>query len=175
MYKEDDMDKYKLTKETMVVAGVKLYRIKALKSFGDVEEGSFGGFVESTQNLSQEGTCWINDNACVMDDARVQDSARLFDNAFAGGSATIKDNSLLLNKAVVTDSATIAHYAVVANVATISGKALVCDKAIVKDHARVQGFSVVKDNANVTGFVSIGGFFVAIENTIIDRRKNGVV
>ena len=29
----------------------------------DVHQGDLGGFVESERNLSQEGSCWIYDNA----------------------------------------------------------------------------------------------------------------
>lgn len=49
----------------------KLYRIKALKDFHNVKEGEFGGYIESEQNLSQEGDAWVCGNARVSGDARV--------------------------------------------------------------------------------------------------------
>ena len=64
--------RYDLSKE---VNGKTLYRIQALKSFNDVKEGEIGGYVESEDNLSQEGNCWIYDDACVFDNARIEDSA----------------------------------------------------------------------------------------------------
>ena len=36
-----------------------LYRIEALKDFGSVKAGAWGGFIESEYNLSQDGNCWI--------------------------------------------------------------------------------------------------------------------
>lgn len=60
------MKKYELMKEhALKFDGKTLYRIKALKSFGNVKEGNEGGYVESEANLSHEGNCWIDDNATV--------------------------------------------------------------------------------------------------------------
>lgn len=53
------MKKYELTNETIEYKGKKLYRIKALIDFGNVEKGARGGFVEKEENLS------MSDNAQV--------------------------------------------------------------------------------------------------------------
>lgn len=50
------LKKYELTSESVCFSGYTLYRIKALKSFEDVKEGDLGGFIESENNLSQNGT-----------------------------------------------------------------------------------------------------------------------
>ena len=58
------MKKFELTAETKITAyGKKLFRIKALISFGSVEEGETGGWVEKEDNLSQSGNAWVFDNA----------------------------------------------------------------------------------------------------------------
>lgn len=57
------MKKYKLTTESIESLGYTLYRIKALKDFGDVEKGDKGGFIEKEDNLSQEDDCWVYGNA----------------------------------------------------------------------------------------------------------------
>lgn len=49
------MEKYEITSETKVIAGVVLHRIKALKSFGNIKIGDLGGWIESEINLSQCG------------------------------------------------------------------------------------------------------------------------
>jgi hypothetical protein len=48
-----------------------LYRVVALKDFGNVKAGDIGGWVESEHNLSQEGDCWVYGDAYVCDDAQV--------------------------------------------------------------------------------------------------------
>ncbi|MDE5977041.1 MAG: hypothetical protein K2G70_01045 [Turicibacter sp.] len=34
-----------------------LYRIRALRDFGDVKQGDVGGYIEKEENLSHEGYC----------------------------------------------------------------------------------------------------------------------
>ena len=63
--------KYKLTEETLKVYDKTLYRIEAVKEFADVKKGDKGGWVESENNLSQDGNCWIYDNAKVLGEAKV--------------------------------------------------------------------------------------------------------
>ena len=68
--------KYELDKKDfIVVEGVKLYRVVALRAFGDVEAGERGGFVESTRHLSQSGNCWVAGRACVRERGRVSKNA----------------------------------------------------------------------------------------------------
>ena len=66
--------KYELTdiRQSVSISGESLYRIKALKEFVNettgvvIEKGQLGGFVQSEKNLSQYGTCWIDDSARVL-------------------------------------------------------------------------------------------------------------
>ena len=73
--------KYRLTDETIEVDGVTLYRIEALKTFGDVKSGDKGGYIQQEKNLSQERYCWVFDNAMVYDNAEVYDNAMVFGDA----------------------------------------------------------------------------------------------
>lgn len=55
------MKKFELTDEFVTnVFGHKLFRIKALVAFGDVEKGELGGFIEKEDNLSHD------DNSAVL-------------------------------------------------------------------------------------------------------------
>ena len=63
--------KYKLTDETREWGGRILHRIEALKDFGNVKAGDKGGWIEKDDNISQDGDCWVYDDACVCGDARV--------------------------------------------------------------------------------------------------------
>ena len=65
------MKKYELTAEFIEKWGKKLFRIKALISFGSVEAGELGGYVEKEDNLAQDGDAWVYGNARVYGDARV--------------------------------------------------------------------------------------------------------
>lgn len=74
------MNKYELTDETLEHNGHTLHRIKALKDFGDVKKGDLGGWIESEDNLSQEGDCWIYNDAKVY--GKVFGNAQVYGNAF---------------------------------------------------------------------------------------------
>ena len=53
------MKKFELTTESKInIFGKKLFRIKALISFGNVREGDTGGWVEKEENLSHSGNAW---------------------------------------------------------------------------------------------------------------------
>lgn len=57
--------KYKMVPEE----GTMLFRIVALRSFGNVEAGSKGGLIEKEGNLSQDGNAWICGDAKVCGNA----------------------------------------------------------------------------------------------------------
>ena len=69
--------KYKLTDETIQHRGITLYRIEALRDFGNIKKGEKGGFIGSEVNLSQYGDCWVYGNANVCGDAEVCDNAEV--------------------------------------------------------------------------------------------------
>nr|DAP85657.1 MAG TPA: Putative transferase, nesg, ydcK, Structural Genomics.38A [Caudoviricetes sp.] len=71
------MKKFELTAESKInIFGKKLFRIKALISFGDVKEGETGGWVEKEENLEQSyGDAWVSGNAEVYGNARVSGNA----------------------------------------------------------------------------------------------------
>ena len=58
-----------------------LFRIKALRGFGDVEVGDVGGYVASEYNLSHDGDAWVSGYARVYEDAQVSGYARVYGNA----------------------------------------------------------------------------------------------
>ena len=99
--------KYKLTDECITIGDKKLYRIESLKDFAFIKKGDKGGFVESEENLSQVGSCWIyNDtkvcgNAWVFGNAKVCGNAKVYGNACVFGDAEIYDNVRVYGNAEV--------------------------------------------------------------------------
>ena len=90
-------DKYELTKETKVILGKTLHRIKALKSFGIVLKGELGGFIESASNLSVYDNAGVSGNAWASGDAQVY------------GGISISESWHLLNLIGFTYSVTITY------------------------------------------------------------------
>ena len=89
----EKLRKYVLTDETMKHLCYTLHRIKAVRSFGNVQEGKLGGWVESEENLSQEGNCWVDGDAQVSSNAWVYGDARVYGNAQVYGDARVSSNN----------------------------------------------------------------------------------
>ena len=83
------MKKYELTEETVTVYGKTLYRIRAVRDFGSVKTGEFGGYIEKEENLSHFDNAWVFGNARVCGDAKVYGNARVYDDAWVSGNAEV--------------------------------------------------------------------------------------
>ena len=153
--------KYKLTDETINLNGVTLYRIEALKYFGEIKKGDKGGFIESENNLAHEGDAWVSDNAHVYGNARVFDNSQVYDNAFVSGYAQVYGDAFVYGNAWLYDNTRVCGYARVADNARVYGDANVCDdssvfgSACVYDNARVYGDALVRGYACVCGDAEI--------------------
>jgi len=132
------MKKFELTSEFVTnVFGKKLFRIKALIAFGNVEKGELGGFIEKEDNLSHSGNAWVSSNAWVSGNARVYDNAWVSSNARVSGDARVYGNARVSGDARVYGNARVYDNAWVSSNARVSGDARVyCDA----DYAVVTGF-----------------------------------
>ena len=134
------MKKYRLTEETKVINGHTLHRIEALKDFGSVKKGELGGWIEKEDNLSQNGKCWI------CDEAKVYGNAKVFDDAWIYGEAEVYDNAKVHGYAHVFGNAR------VYDTADVYGDNEVLGNAQVYGNAKVYGCDVwIYDNAKVHG------------------------
>ena len=117
------MKKYELTEETVTVYGKTLYRIRAVRDFGSVKTGEFGGYIEKEENLSHFGNAWVSGNAWVFDNARVYDNAWVFGNAWVFDNARVYDDTWVYGNARVYDNAWVFGNAKVYGDAWVSGNA----------------------------------------------------
>ena len=101
------MKKFELTAESKInIFGKKLFRIKALISFGDVEEGETGGWIEKEENLEQSsGDAWVYGDAEVSGNARVSGNAWVYGNARVSGNAEVYGNARVSGNAEVSGNA----------------------------------------------------------------------
>lgn len=105
-----------------------LHRIQALTKANErVEAGDLGGYVETLHNLSQEGSCWVHDNAICCEQAVVEKDAQLFDGTCARESALVTGDAVMFDSAVA-----------VGNCCVRSGE--------LKEQARVAGNAVVGES-----------------------------
>lgn len=145
---------YDRTKE---VNGRTLYRIQALKSFNDVKEGEFGGYIESEENLSQKGKCWIYDNACVFDKAVVENNARIGDKALVYDNAIVKDKVQVYDNAMVYGNAELYGNAVVHDNGKIYDYAKIYDRVRVYHDAKVYGHAIIHAKSDICNTAEVCG------------------
>ena len=158
------LNKYELAKDySITIMGRTLHRIHALKSFGNVKKGDLGGWVESEENLSQEGECWIYDDAMIFENARVSDDASVRDRVRVYGNAKISGKAFLSRFAKVYGDAQVSHVAMIGGHACIydyakiyesphiGESATVCGRASVHGIARIFGTAKIRGNAVVGG------------------------
>lgn len=168
MAKKENTKKFELVENlTLYHNGGLLYRIRALKNFGDVKKGDIGGWVESEKNLSQKGLCWIYDDAKVSDKARVSENARVMDlavvdsNARVHGTAGICDISHVTDYATVRGNSIVRDKSCVMEFGLVDDHAFVFDRATVSGHAQVVGFARICDDTRVTsGSIVSGNSFI---------------
>ena len=88
------MKKFELTAEFVTnVFGKKLFRVKALVAFCDVEKGELGGFIEKEDNLSHDGNAWVSGDAQVFGNAQVSGDAWVYGDAWVSGNAQVSGNA----------------------------------------------------------------------------------
>lgn len=110
--------KYKLTEEIKRVGGITLSRIYALKDFSNVKAGDLGGWVESEDNLSQYGNCWVYDNASVFGYASVFGDAVVYGDAKVSGNARVSGDARVCGDARVSSRK---HFIVIESIGSEDG------------------------------------------------------
>lgn len=133
----------------------RLYRIQALRDFGDVKKGDLGGYIQTQKNLSHSGNCWIYDKAIAGDDSKVKDNAKVMDGAIVSGAAVVSKNAVLTDGTRVASSAIVTDNAVV-KFTDIYGENVIKDNAVL-NHGEIWGNLVVSGNAKLSGgFIFFG-------------------
>lgn len=155
------MKRYELTYTRQDNDDTTLYRIRACVSFDTaykhVEASAWGGWIASEDNLPQDATAWVDNEAVVRDRAMVTGRAHVAGQARISADAIIDEDALVKDKAVVTDRAIIRGAARVENYARIEDSALVFERAHIWDCALVNGEAHVGGRALVNGDAHVGG------------------
>ena len=107
---------YKKTwKYILIHAYGPFFRPKALKSFGDVEEGDISkGFMRGYYNLSQFGDCWVYGHSIIEDNAQISENAKVF-SAIVCGNSLISGNAQIMKGAEVRGNSKISGNTIIPN------------------------------------------------------------
>ena len=150
--------KYELVKDIKIVFdGHTLYRIRALRDFNDVKKGDLGGYIEKEDNLSQDGNCWVYDDAMVIRDARICDNARIYDRVIVNGLARVFGDAIVSDDAKVFDNAVLKDHAEIFDNAEIYGNSMVSGSAKVFDYVRICDNTTVEGKSTISGKAKVHG------------------
>ena len=164
-----------LTNDTIEINGNTLYRIRALLDFVDVKAGDLGGYIQSEDNLSHEGDCWVYGNATVCENARVYGNAHIYDNVWVYCNARVHGN------ARVHEFASVAGNAEICGEAEIYGNARIIDIVEIYSNAQVYGDACISGNIELGGnpyiksnndFINIGPIGSRDDYTTFYRTKD---
>lgn len=151
-------------------------RIQALINIPrfNVKRGDIGGYVTSRNILSQEGDCWIADDAIVYGRVKVKDNAYIAKNAqiIAGAdkvSINIQDN------VIITDNAKIYRtndggnwHSFIQGMTRIRDNAKLNDPRYVKDSITVRGNAIILE-ADISGVSEISGSAKILSGCVISN------
>ena len=161
------MKKYEIT-DIAHPDNPKLHRIRSLIDLcDDVQKGTLGGYVESYDNLDQEGCAWIFEDAIACENAVVCGDAILTDHAVAKGNAYVGKNATVTGDATVQDDAIVCS-------GVVMGKSCVCGYAVIRQDEQTLCAPTVDGSARIYGEISgnvvCRGNAVVLPGTKLDNR-----
>ena len=125
-----------------------LHRIRAVTDLTeDVLKGMLGGYVESYDNLDQDGRAWIAADAIACENAVVCGDAVLTDHAVARGNAYVGKNAMMTGHAIAQDDAAICS-------GLLTGESCVCGYAVIRQDEQTLCAPIIDGSARVYGEIS---------------------
>ena len=145
-----------------------LHRIRAMQDLTEeVLAGMLGGYVESYDNLSQDGLAWIEEDAIACENSCVCGDAILTDHAVAKGCAYVGKSATVAGEATVQDDAIVCG-------GVVMGKSCVCGFAVIRQDEQTLCAPIIDGNARVYGEISgnvvCRGDAVVLPGTKLDNR-----
>ena len=143
------------------------FRLVATKEFwcGDyfVNRGSNGGLVDSPDNLSQDGSCWITKDACVYGNARIEGDALITDRAIVCADAIVRGQSIISDDCQVCGKSIVDGDSVVAGSIELVGVKL--DGAMIK-------FCTKNGKIHINKYNQPNDLIIGIKTVVYGGRNN---
>ena len=145
-------------------------RVKALKNFGTIKKGSLGGIIDSYDNLSQQGNCWVYKNARIKDKALVTHNARVMGYSIVHDHAVVSDETKLSGRVKIGGYTTVYESIAISGSFSANGYTYFCgyEKLDYNDDV------MITDNE----IISVKHTFMDITKQIIDvnvKRQSALI
>lgn len=150
-----------------------LHRIRALKDVREgVKAGTLGGYVQSADNLSQDGAAWIADDAICCEDALVAGDACLTEEAIAKGGALVSGDADVGGKCMIQDQAIVMSGVLKFDI-QVCGEGRVLRSRVTNASPWLQG--CLRIYGTVSGKVEIYGSQVILPGMTIDNPTEDLI
>lgn len=171
---------------------IRFYQLVALVDIPlhNVKAGDLGGYVTARNALSHEGSCWIGEQAQVIDGVKVQGDAYVGGNVFIynpyGYPLVIKDEARVQGNATVAltiDESGSRQISPTSFGTTIGGKAIISGSVLAINVQEISGFAkisgnaqiydakIISGNADISGDVEINEFVKILGDTRISGKS----
>lgn len=125
---------------------ITVYRIRALRPVGlRARKNDLGGYVQSLDNLSQEGDAWLADEACATGNSRIW------------GQAWVGENAILRDQAWAFEDACVYGHGALGGATRVFGQSRVYGNTIVAGDTLISGHAIIRDHAHVLGRCWVSG------------------
>lgn len=160
-----------------------LYPVRAVRDFNGVHAGDIGGYVESEDNLSQDGNCWIYGKSKVYGTSVVTGDATVHNsdiyNSVIADAAHVHDSSvrdsMVLKSALVHERSVVRNHCIITDEARVASGSTVADYASMKDYSLVRRGSSVS-NSRLNGDTGVTSSIVVLtELTDSDIRDSTII
>lgn len=174
------MRKYVFEHTPVVIDGVSYRRIRANVDipFHGVHKGDIGGLIESEENLSHNGFCWVGRDARVSGGSKVTGAALVSGHAIiAGGSnitgsAKVSGNARVYNSKI-SDSVMVFSDSTVQG-STIRGGVKIHGSAAITD-SEISGIPNIADRSCISGvsmIAEVGGYFLILGKSSDEEEED---
>ena len=110
--------------DTICSCKTQVFRIKALRDFGNVRKGDLGGYIVSEDCLAHRGNCWVGPDAIILNNCSVKDDALVTGDVLVVGNVHIGGNAKIMAPAGFYD---VGHIAISSKSAIF-----ICEDALIK-------------------------------------------
>lgn len=129
------------------------FRPRALRDIPEagVKVGDLGGYMESSDNLSHSGRCWIGPDVQMMDYSYVGGDAIIT------GSVWMSDYARVYGDSRIKGTAWLSGHSKIYGNATVYGTLWLSEHALIYDEAQIHGCAWIKGRSKVCGDVVLKG------------------
>ena len=169
--------KYELTNISMEFGIKTLYRIRALKDFSDVKRGELGGWVSSEDNLSQEGNCWIYNEAKCMDNAKMynnstmHDYSEMYDYSIMRGDSEMHSYTEMHDYAIMYSCSKMYGCSEMHDSSTMHGNSTMYGNSMMCDYSRMFDNSEMFDNSAMYEYSVMNGYSIMFDSSEMHDRS----